>query len=63
VDDTAADQGGRLGLQQPVPILDALLAAAALVNGLTIISRDEEGFQNTGVPVINPFSKAKPDAH
>ena len=60
VDEKVADQWGRLGLQQPVPILDAFLAATALVHGLTMISRDEEGFRNTGVTVINPFSKPKP---
>jgi predicted nucleic acid-binding protein len=60
VDEKVADQWGRLGLQQPVPILDALLAATALVHGLTVVSRDEEGFRNTGVPVVNPFSKSKP---
>jgi predicted nucleic acid-binding protein len=49
-----------LGLKQPVPILDAFLAATALVHGLTVVSRDEEGFRDTGVPVINPFSKSKP---
>jgi len=58
VDERVADQWGRLGLQQPVPVLDALLAATALVHGLTVVSRDEEGFRNTGVPVLNPFSKA-----
>jgi toxin FitB len=60
VDEKVADQWGRLGLQQPIPVLDAFLAATALVHGLTMISRDEDGFRNTGVPVINPFSKAKP---
>ncbi len=59
VDETVADQWGRLGLQQPVPILDAFLAATALVHGLAVVSRDEEGFRNTGVPVINPFSNSK----
>ena len=59
VDDQVADQWGRLGLEQPIPILDAFLAATALVHGLTMVSRDEEGFRNTGVPVINPFSKPK----
>jgi len=54
-----ADQWGRLGLPQPVPVLDDLLAATALVHGLTVVSRDEEGFRHTGVPVINPFSKAR----
>ena len=60
VDEKVADQWGRLGLQQPVPVLDALLAATALAHGLTMVSRDEAGFRNTGVPVINPFSKSKP---
>lgn len=59
VDEKVADQWGRLGLPQPLPILDAFLAATALVHGLTVISRDAEGFRNTGVTVINPFSKSK----
>ena len=57
MDDRTADQGGRLGLRQPVPVLDALLAATAIVYDLVIVSRDEEGFRNTGVRVVNPFSK------
>jgi len=60
VDVLVADQWGRLGLQQPVPTLDALLAATALVHDLTVVSRDEEGFRRTGVRMINPFSKSKP---
>jgi predicted nucleic acid-binding protein len=59
VDEKVADQWGRLGLQQPVPVLDAFLAAMALVHNLTVISRDEDGFRNTGVSVINPFSRSK----
>jgi len=59
VDEAVADQWGRLGLPQSVPVLDDLLAATALVHGLTVVSRDEEGFRHTGVPVINPFSKAR----
>ena len=59
VDERVADQWGRLGLRQPVPILDAFLAATALVHGLTVVSRDEEGFRHTGVPVINPFLRPK----
>lgn len=59
VDAKVADQWGRLGLPQPVPVLDAFLAATAQVHDLTIVSRDEEGFRNAGVTVINPFSKSK----
>jgi hypothetical protein len=60
VDARVADQWGHLGLQQPVPILDAFLAATALVHDLTVVSRDQDGFRNTGVRVINPFSNPKP---
>jgi len=60
VDSKVADKWGRLGLQQPVPVLDALLAATALAYDLVMVSRDEAGFQNTGVRVLNPFAKAKP---
>jgi predicted nucleic acid-binding protein len=59
VDEKVADQWGRLGLRQPVPVLDALLAATALVHDLTVVSRDEAGFRNTGVSALNPFSKSK----
>ncbi|HUD82712.1 MAG TPA: type II toxin-antitoxin system VapC family toxin [Candidatus Saccharimonadales bacterium] len=62
VDQKVADQWGSLDLKQPVPILEAFLAATALVHGLTVVSRDEEDFRNTGVPVVNPFSKSKPKA-
>jgi toxin FitB len=37
------------------PVLDALLAATALVHDLTLVTRDHEGFKNTGVKVLNPF--------
>src|ERR1039458_5760162 len=60
VDERVADQWGRLGLRQPVPLLDALLAATALVHDLTVVSRDEDGFRRTGVRMINPFSNPNP---
>jgi toxin FitB len=56
VDEPVADQWGRLGLRKPVPTLDALQAATALVHNLTVISRDEDGFRNSGVRLVNPFS-------
>jgi predicted nucleic acid-binding protein len=62
VDDRVADRWGRLGLQHPVPILDALHAATALVHDLTVVSRDEDGFRSTGVRFINPFLQPKPES-
>ena len=58
VDEKIADQWGRLGLRQPVPVLDSFLAATAITHGLAVVSRDEDGFRNTGVRVVNPFSKS-----
>ncbi len=60
VDEKVADQWGRLDLRQPVPVLDAYLAATALVHGLSMVSRDETGFRHTDAAVINPFSKSNP---
>ena len=60
VDEQVADQWGRLGLRQPIPILDAFMAATAKLHDLTIVSRDVEGFQNTGMRLLNPFTKLLP---
>jgi toxin FitB len=57
VDDSVADQWGRLGLRQPLPVLDGVLAATALVRDLVLVTRDEDGFRDTGVRKLNPFSK------
>lgn len=48
VDERVADQWGCLGLSQAAPILDAFLAATALVHDLIVVSRDEEGFRRRG---------------
>ena len=58
VDLKVADRWGRLGSNQPTPILDSLLAATALVHDLAVVTRDEDGFRDTGAHVINPFVKA-----
>ncbi len=34
---------------------DALIAATALVHGLTIVTRNVSDFQNTGATVVNPW--------
>jgi predicted nucleic acid-binding protein len=57
VDEIVADQWGRLGVCQPLPVLDALLAATALCHDLTLVSRDTRGFRTTGLRLLNPFSK------
>jgi toxin FitB len=34
---------------------DALIAATALVHGMTVVTRNEDDFKATGVPVLNPW--------
>jgi toxin FitB len=52
----AADWG-RHQPPSPVPVVDALIAATARVNGLTIVTRNVKDFELAGVPVINPFTE------
>ena len=56
VDKKVADNWGRLGIRQPVPVLDAFLAATAITHDLAVVTRDEVGFQNTDARVFNPFT-------
>jgi predicted nucleic acid-binding protein len=39
-------------------IVDGLIAATALVHGLTIVTRNTRDFERTGVRVVNPFAAA-----
>jgi predicted nucleic acid-binding protein len=38
-----------------IPIKDSMIAASALVHGLTIATRNAADFTKTGVGVLNPF--------
>lgn len=44
---------------QAMPIKDSLIAATALVHGLTIATRNTDDFRKAGVKVIDPFGNAK----
>lgn len=47
----AAEQQG-----QPLPVLDGLLAATAVVGGLTLVTRNTAHVQATGVPLFDPWA-------
>ncbi|MEB3210251.1 MAG: type II toxin-antitoxin system VapC family toxin [Leptolyngbyaceae bacterium] len=49
---------GRLCVPHPRNTLDKQLAATALVNGLTLVTRNVSDFVGTGVPLINPFEES-----
>ncbi len=41
---------------QTMPIKDSLIAATALVHGLTIATRNQCDFEKVGLPIVNPFA-------
>jgi predicted nucleic acid-binding protein len=50
-----ASAWGRQQHVQPLPVVDALIAATARVNGLTVVTRNVKNFQRSGIQVLNPF--------
>ncbi len=55
VDTAVALCSARLNVPDPRPVRDGLIAAAALVHGLTVVTRNEVDFIPTGVRVLNPW--------
>ena len=55
VDAAVADTWGRVSATTSLPVVDGLLAATAIVHGLTVATRNVKDIRRTGVPVINPF--------
>jgi len=56
ITDAVADQAIAIRKLHKIKLGDTLIAATALVNGLTLITRNEADFKNIlGLKVINPF--------
>jgi len=55
VDASVAEEWGRMNAIRPVPVIDALLAATAKANGLTLVTRNAADVAGLGVEVLNPF--------
>ena len=55
IDSRVAQLWGQLGVPDPIPIIDGLLAATAIVHDLTLVTRDIDAVRRTGVRVMNPF--------
>jgi hypothetical protein len=51
------ERWGRIGLDQPLPPVDGLLAATALHHDLTLVTRNAAHAQRSGVRVLNPFAE------
>lgn len=55
VDTAVALRSAMLHIPEPRPVCDALIAATALVHGLSVVTRNVSDFEPTGVLVINPW--------
>lgn len=58
VDVAVAQRCARLHVPDPRAERDALIAATALVHGMTVVTRNVADFEATGVAIINPWDKA-----
>lgn len=56
VDREVAELWGALNVPDPLPAIDGLLAATALVHDLTLVTRNGSDVAATGVPLVNPFA-------
>lgn len=55
VDAAVARRSAPLHVPDPRPVRDGLIAATALVHGLTVVTRNAADFAPTGVPLLNPW--------
>ncbi|MCW7548033.1 type II toxin-antitoxin system VapC family toxin [Photorhabdus sp. APURE] len=55
VDTAVAQRCARLHVPDPCSERDALIAATALVHGMTVVTRNLIDFELTGVPILNPW--------
>jgi hypothetical protein len=56
VDTAVALRSARLHVPNQRPVLDALIAATALVHGMTVATRNVADFEHTGAKTINPWA-------
>ena len=55
-----AERWGSLDAQRqqtvrPLGVADGIIAATALVHGLTVVTRNVKDFEGLGVPIVNPW--------
>ena len=51
-----ADRWADLMVPNPIPVIDGLIAATALVHDLTLVTRNIKDVERTGARVLDPFN-------
>jgi predicted nucleic acid-binding protein len=49
--------GAAEAVGEPLPVVDALVAAVAQVHGLTVVTRNEADFARCAVALVNPWTR------
>jgi len=57
VDSLVATRSAQLHVPDPKPFRDILIAATALVHGMTLVTRNIADVARTGVSLLNPWEK------
>ena len=55
VDAAVARCWGELSVGRTLPVIDTLIAATAMENGLTLVTRNVRDFAATGMPLVDPW--------
>jgi predicted nucleic acid-binding protein len=55
VDTAIALRSAKLHIPDPRPVRDGLIAATALVHGMTVVTRNTADFEPAGVATLNPW--------
>ena len=59
IDKAVSDQWGRMCAIRPIPVIGGLLAATAVINGLTLVTRNDRDIAGLGAVVLNPFQSGE----
>jgi predicted nucleic acid-binding protein len=56
IDEPVAEAWALLGIPDPLPLINGLLAATVKVHDLTLVTRNVADIAMTGVSLLDPFS-------
>ncbi len=62
VDTVVAQRCAQLHVPDPRSDRDAIIAATALVHGMTVVTRNVDDFESTGVEILNPWNSKNSDS-